>query len=125
MRRLVKIERRCLAVVGMLALVLAYLPGLACVLKAAPACCTGTMCPMHNSSSAHMTCAMDMAHQKASLQSCGCHSVQYTGGMVFNRVVPAMGSTEVIAGPAPLLSQRVTASLKLDVVLPPPRFTLS
>jgi hypothetical protein len=125
MPRFAHIERRCLAVVGMLALALAYLPGVACLLNVAPACCAAAMCPMHNAPGSHMTCGMDTAHSGNAFQSCGCHSAQYTGGFVFDRAAPAVAGSERFSGVAPTLRQIAFLNVKLEVVLPPPRLVLS
>ena len=126
MRHFVHNFRRCLAAVGMLALVLAYLPGVVCLLNVAPACCTGTMCPMHSASGSHMTCGTDMAHLGAAFQTCGCHSAQYTGGgSVFDRVAPPAIASERFAGAAPAFLQIAAPSWTLEIVSPPPRFALS
>jgi len=125
MYRSVAIGRRIFATLGVIALALAFSPGIACVLNAgqAPSCCAGTMCPMHNSGG-HMTCGMDMSHGSA-FQSCGCHSTQYTGGLVFDRVPAPPVASERFAGPAPVLVQVVFPNFQLDVLSPPPRLALS
>ena len=43
-------KRRCIAVVGMIALAFAYLPGVVSVLSANASftCCAGMLCPMHH-----------------------------------------------------------------------------
>jgi hypothetical protein len=125
MRHFVQIERRCFAAVGILALALAYLPGVACLLNAAPACCTGTMCPMHNAAGGHTMCGMDMTHPGAAFQSCECHSVQYTGGFVFNRVAPPVTDSQRVTSAAPALLRIAFPSLAPEVASPPPRFALS
>lgn len=124
MRQFAQISRSFLAAVGVLALALAYLPGVVCVLNVAPACCTGTMCPMHNASGSHMTCGTDVAHLGAALQTCGCHSAQYTGGSVFNLVTHPLvaGARTINALPTP--SQIAFPSIKSEVALPPPRLAL-
>ena len=61
-------KRRCIAVVGMIALAFAYLPGVVTALSAnaLPTCCSGMLCPMHHMSGGHMTCDMDPAHRSTS-----------------------------------------------------------
>jgi len=125
MSRSVKIARSCAAAIGILALALAYLPGVACILNAAPACCTGTMCPMHNAPGGHMTCGMDMTHRGAAFQTCGCHSVQYTGGFIFNRVAPPVVASDRVTGTAMVPLQIAFPSLMPEVASPPPRLALS
>ena len=125
MRRIAQIGRRSFATVGMLALALAYLPGVVCVLNVAPACCMGTICPMHNSSGSHMTCGMDMGHASAALHTCGCHSAQYTGGIVFDRVEPGAAGTERVTRAASVLIEIAFPSVSPEVTLPPPRFAVS
>lgn len=125
MRHFVQIERRCLAALGILALALAYLPGVTCLLTAAPACCTATMCPMHNAESGHMSCGMGMGHPGSAVRSCGCHSVQYTGGFVLNRVSPPVAAGERTARAALILVNTAFPDLKPEVASPPPRLTLS
>jgi hypothetical protein len=108
-----------------LALALAYLPGVTCLLTAAPVCCTATMCPMHNAAGGHMTCGMDVKHPDIAVQSCGCHSVQYTGGFVLNRVSPPVAAGERTARAASIIVHVAFADLTLEVASPPPRLALS
>lgn len=125
MLRFAQIANRCLATAGILALALAYLPGVVCLLNVAPACCTATMCPMHSASGSHMSCGTDMAHLGAAFRTCGCHSAQYTAGSVFNRVAPPMVAGGRVVDAALASSQIAFPSLKLEVALPPPRLAFS
>ena len=117
----VRMKRRFLAVVGMIALALAYLPGVVSVLSAnpSPICCTGTLCPMHQMSAGHMNCGLDATHPAS--QACGCHTPQYTGGLVFNRVAPPLATSERPAGTAPALLQIASPNVEPEVLSPPPR----
>ena len=120
-----RVKRQFIAIVGMIALALAYLPGVVSVLSAnpSPVCCAGTLCPMHQMSGAHMTCGMDATHPAS--QACGCHSVQYTGGLVFNRVAPAPATNERPNGVPPVLLSIASPNVQPDVLSPPPRLAFS
>jgi hypothetical protein len=125
MRRFAQIGRQCLAFMGMFALALAFLPGVVCVLNVAAACCTATMCPMHNAAGSHMSCGMDMSRMGAAVQTCGCHSAQYTGGgSIFDRVTPSATASEPVADAQPILLQTSSPSVNPEVALPPPRLAL-
>lgn len=117
MRRVVGIGRRIFAGVGVFALALAFSPGVVCLLDVDQAsCCAGAMCPMHN---ARMNCGMT-AH--GAIQACGCHSVQYTGGLVFNCVAPPIFSDERAARAKTAVQPVAFPDVKLEIILPPPRF---
>src|SRR5271165_3523173 len=128
MRRAIRIERRFLAVVGVIAMALAYLPAVVSVLSAnpSPACCAGMLCPMHHMSGGHMTCDTDAAHRSATCEACAPHhALPYAGGSVFNRVAPPLVANERPAGAAPVLLQIASSSLEPEVLPPPPRLALS
>ena len=116
-----------LAMIGAIALAFAYLPGVVSALSASPlpVCCTGMLCPMHNTAGGHMTCGMDMTHPGTTFQACPCHSLQYTGGLVFNRVAPPVVTSERPTGAAPVLLQVSAPSVEPEVLSPPPRLALS
>jgi len=59
----------------------------------------------------------------SALQSCGCHSARYTGGLVFARVAPPVVASDRMAGTAPELGRIASPNVKLEVILPPPRVT--
>lgn len=124
MRRPVRIQRRFVAVIGVIALAFAYLPGVVSILSAnpLPSCCSGMLCPMHHMAGGHMTCGMDMSHPGTTCEACACnHPLQYTAALVFNRVAPASVSDERPAGAAPVLHLIAPASIEREVVSPPPR----
>jgi hypothetical protein len=127
MRRPVRIERRFVAVIGAIALVFAYLPGVVSILSAnpLPTCCAGALCPMHNMAGGHMTCGMDMSHPGTTCEACPCHAPQYTVGLIFNRVAPPVFASERPTGAAPVLHLIAPPSIEPEVVSPPPRLTLS
>jgi len=126
MRLPVHMERRFIAVIGMVALVFAYLPGVVSALGAdqSPTCCAGMLCPMHHMSGGHLTCDMDPAHRGATCEACN-HPVQHTGGLVFNRVAPPAVASVRPAGAAPVLLQIPAPSVEPEVVSPPPRLAFS
>jgi hypothetical protein len=123
MRRPVRIERRFIAVIGMIALAFAYLPAVVSVLSAnaSSVCCTGTLCPMHNMAGSHMNCGMDMAHPGTTCEACPCRTPQYTAALIFNRVAPPLAASERPAGAAPVLRLIAPPSIEPEVVSPPPR----
>jgi len=127
MRRLFRLERKFIAFIGMIALAFAYLPGVVSILSAnaSSACCTGTLCPMHNMAGGHMTCGMDMTHPGTTCEACPCRTPQYTAALVFNRVAPPVVATERPAGAAPVLYLIASPSIEPEVVSPPPRLALS
>jgi hypothetical protein len=117
-------NRRFIAVVGMIALAFAYLPGVVSALSAnaSPTCCAGMLCPMHHMSSGHMNCNMDPAHRNTKCEACAPHHpLAYTSGAVFNRVAPPPAASERPAGAAPRLLLIARPSLEPEVVSPPPR----
>ena len=117
-------KRRFIAVVGMIALAFAYLPGVVSALSAgtSPTCCAGMLCPMHHMSGGHMNCDMDAAHRGTTCEACAPHHpLPYTAGAIFNRVAPPAGRDERPAGAAPALLLIAAPSLELEVISPPPR----
>ena len=117
-------KRRCIAVVGMIALAFAYLPGVVTALSAnaLPTCCSGMLCPMHHMSGGHMTCDIDPARRGTTCEACACsHPLQYTAGAVFNRVPPPLIASVRPAGVAPVLLLVSLTSFKPEVISPPPR----
>ena len=126
MRRVAQIERRVLTTIGVLALALAYLPGLLGLLnaQASLACCTGMVCPMHRSAAEHMTCGMDTSHSGATCELCACHQNQSVGGLVFNRVSPPLAVAERVTRGALVLRNPAFRSVEPEIVSPPPRFVL-
>jgi hypothetical protein len=128
MRRPVRIERRFIAVVGIIALAFAYLPGVVSALSASPSatCCAVMLCPMHHMSGGHPTCDADPARRGTTCEACAAHhSLQYKAGAVFNRVSPPLVTSERPTGTAPALLQIASASLEPEVLSPPPRLALS
>jgi hypothetical protein len=123
MRSPLCIQRRFLAVIGMIALAFAYLPGAVGILSAKPlpTCCAGALCPMHHMSGGHMDCGMDMSHPGTTCEACPCRTPQYTAALVFNRVAPPSLSGQQLAGAAPVLYLIAPSSIESEVISPPPR----
>jgi hypothetical protein len=124
MRSPLCIQRRFLAVIGMIALAFAYLPGAVGILSAKPlpTCCAGALCPMHHMSGGHMDCGMDMSHPGTTCEACPCRTPQYTAAaLVFNRVAPPPLSGQQLAGAAPVLYLIAPSSIESEVISPPPR----
>jgi hypothetical protein len=115
--------RRSVAVVGVIALALAYLPGAMSALAAneSAACCAGMLCPMHRMSGGQVTCDMSAGHRDMAFQACPSRPPQYTVGIVFNRVAPPLATSERPTGMAPTLRLTVLPSLEPEVLSPPPR----
>ncbi len=123
MRIPARMLRRSFAVVGVIALALAYLPGAMSVLGAneLAACCGGMLCPMHRMSAGQVTCDMSAGHKDMAFQACPSHPPQYTASLAFNRVAAPVLAHERPAGAPPLLSLSVLSSIAPEVVSPPPR----
>lgn len=115
--------RRLIAVVGILALVVAYLPAAMGDVSAAKKldCCNGVMCPMHRMAGTHTECDGDTSHPGASLQSCPDNSQRYTAALAFVRVAPSFFLAERVVSPAVAFVSRVPLNADLGVLLPPPR----
>jgi hypothetical protein len=121
-------KRRWIAVVGMIALAFAYLPGVVSALSAnaSSTCCAGMLCPMHHMSGSHLNCDTDPAHRSTTCEACAPHHpLAYTSGAVFNRVASPLAASERPAGAAPVLLLVLRPSLAPEVVSPPPRLALS
>jgi hypothetical protein len=123
MRIPARMVRRSVAVVGVIALALAYLPGAMSALGAneLAACCGGMLCPMHRMSGGLMNCDMSAGHKDMAFQACPSRPPQYTAAMVFNRVAPPIVASERPAGAAPVLRLIASSSLEPEVLSPPPR----
>lgn len=121
--RPIRIGRKFIAIIGVLALALAHLPGVVSILSAnpSPSCCAGGLCPMHNMAGGHMTCGMDMSHPGTTCEACPCRTPQYTAALVFNRVAPPIVASVRPAGAAPVLRLIASSSLEPEVLSPPPR----
>lgn len=124
----VRMKRRCIALVGMTALALAYLPAVVGAFNASTlvTCCAGMLCPMHHMSAGHVTCDTDPAHRSTTCEACAPHqTLPYTAGAVFNRVTSAPVTSELPAGTAPVLFQIAAPNVEREVLSPPPRLILS
>jgi hypothetical protein len=119
-----RMKRRCIAVVGIIALAFAYLPGVVSALSAntLATCCAGMLCPMHHMSEGHVTCDTDPTRRSTTCEACAPHHpLPYTAGAVFNRVAPPPVASERPAGAAPVLLEIAFFSLEPEVLSPPPR----
>ena len=114
--------RRLIAVLGIAALAVAFLPGVADGLSAAgqPACCSGVMCPMHRNGGQKIICDMALGHQGAQLEACP-STPQHYAALVFVPIAPAVLFVEWLVDSAPVFAPPVAAKNGHDVALPPPR----
>jgi hypothetical protein len=117
--------RKFIAIVGALALVLMYLPGLVADISAAtqPACCNGIICPMHQMAGGHVEC--DTAHPNESLKSCPDLEPRYTAALVFVRVAPDIFFTRRVISSGPLFVLHLPINADLGVAPRPPRTSLA
>jgi hypothetical protein len=71
-----------------------------------------------------MTCGTDVTYPQSAIQTCGCHSVQYTGGFILNRVALPPVASERETRAAFVLVHVAFPTVKLEVSSPPPRLAL-
>lgn len=119
--------RRLIAVVGILALALMYLPGLVADISAStqPACCDGATCPMHHIAGAQVECDINTGRPSGSLRSCSDLAPRYTAALVFVPVAPSVFFAERPIAAAPVLISDKPGNADLGVVIPPPRPSLA
>jgi len=122
--------RRLIAVVAILAVALAYVPGMVGdVMASAMNCCNGTLCPMHNTSmhqaDTHVECDMDMAHSAAALQSCPDNAPRYITAVAFVCVTPTIFFQERVVSVADAFVSHVVLNADLAISPRPPRTSVA
>jgi hypothetical protein len=117
--------RGLFSLVGTLAMLIAFLPGVVGTssAEAVPGCCNGVICPLHQMASTQVTCYLNLSSRAAEFQSCPDQTTHFVGALVFVRVAPTIFFTQrwvdsavPLAFPAP---DRITS----EVPYPPPRPT--
>ena len=117
--------RRLLAMVGIVAMLIAFAPGLVegAGDSGLPSCCDGVMCPMHKVVNGRVLCGMMTLQQQpgSSFQSCPDLAHKFTGALPFLRVAPA--SVTAVWRVAPFVPAALppVTSVTSDVPCPPPR----
>ena len=108
---------------GMLAMLIAYLPGVVAgsSAKPLPDCCNGVMCPMHKMAGDHVICGVDLQHRDGAFQSCPDLSQHYTPALAFLRIAPAVFFSQRVLDSAATLAPQVAAKVDAEVPYPPPR----
>jgi hypothetical protein len=113
--------RKLLSVLGILAMLIAFLPGVIDASQSSnlPACCSGVLCPLHQLAAKQVLC--DSTSRDGVLQPCPDQTTHYTGALPFVRVAPSIlfsqGQVDSATPPAP----RASAKISADVPYPPPR----
>jgi hypothetical protein len=119
-------RRRLVAILGTLALAVAYLPAVTGGLAAGtPECCTSGLCPMRNVSGGHLLCDMDLAHPHAAFESCPPQAPHYTVASDLIRVEPPGLAPERPSGAAPVFAMPSLPHADSEVASPPPRTSLA
>ena len=118
--------RRILAMIGVLALSVAYLPGVLTDAAASsdPSCCNGALCPMHKFMQGQASCDGDAGHG-GTLRSCPDNSQRFVAATVFLRVQPATLAAEALETSAPAAQILLPNSREPKVATPPPRTSLA
>jgi len=79
--------RRLVSILGILAMLIAFVPAIVNAGSSSNLCCDGVMCPFHHLAEADC----DAAHSRdGALQSCPGHGARFTGALPFARVAPAV-----------------------------------
>lgn len=118
--------RRFIAILGMLAFAIAYLPADTEGLHpGTPDCCDGVLCPMmRHMANGGVIC--DMTHSPTTaFDCCPALAPQYTAALAMVRVAPPVLAAELPAGPAPFFILPLASHIDYDVVSPPPRASLA
>jgi hypothetical protein len=118
--------RRLLSVLGSLAMLIAFLPGIVDAASAnLPACCTGAMCPFHQMASAKVICDTSSSPRDADLERCPDQTTHYTVALIFVRMAPAILFAQPLVGAAASLPSSAPAKVAVEVPYPPPRLALT
>jgi hypothetical protein len=119
--------RRLFSMIGTLAMLIAFLPGVvdASYAESLPTCCPGVMCPMHQMAAAQVICNTNFQPRDAALQSCPDQSTHFAAALLFVRVAPSIFFTQRPVDSAALLTPPLAAKINADVPYPPPALWLS
>ena len=126
--RLPVLLHRLIAVLGIFALAVTYLPS---VVNGSSfdgntaACCNGAMCPMHHAAGNSAYCDMDGSHKQSTLQSCPDYGVHYAAALTFVRVAAPVFFTERVVEHAADFIPHVHPNAYIGVMSPPPRVSLA
>ena len=114
--------RRFLAIVGVFALAVAYLPGVVGALYAAqqPSCCLGPLCPMHHKMNQQSLCDMGPGNKGAQMQACPA-SIQHYAAFVFVRSLAPTLFGECLVQQMSISVSTASPSNTAHVDSPPPR----
>jgi hypothetical protein len=115
--------RRLLSALGIMAMLLAFLPGVVDAAGAAdlPLCCNGVICPLHQIA-AKIICDTDSSStHDADLERCPDQTSQYTVALLFVRVAPVIFFAQPLAGKAGPSVAMSPAKVSAQVPYPPPR----
>ena len=115
--------RRLFAILAVVAMVIAYLPGVLNASSAShlPDCCNGVMCPMHRVAAGQVDCGTGGGRRDGQLKSCADLSQHYAATLVFLRTAPALIWLENLLQSAPMVRSSVAAKTEAEVPYPPPR----
>ncbi len=117
--------RRLIAVLAILGLALTILPGVPNLASAAPDCCKGMMCPMHQAGSRPMSCDTDKDYG-SELKCCPAQPVShYTVTIVFVLFAPTTLQRAPSSEPAIAFLPHLSPDVFPRVDSPPPRLPLS
>lgn len=117
--------RRLTAVLGILTLALAFLTGVSTLASAAPNCCNGVMCPMHEAQS-HPSCDMGANGSGCALKCLPGQTVsRYVATIVFVLFAPVTLHQDFASERAAEFLAHLFPDALPRVDLPPPRFVLS
>ena len=118
--------RRLTAVLGIFALALTVLTGVSTIASAAPDCCKGIMCPMHESQPHAMSCDMGANGSGCALKCLPDQRVgHYTATIVFVLFAPMTLHRVPASEPAIAFLQHLSPDALSRVDSPPPRLPLS
>jgi hypothetical protein len=115
--------RKLLSILGTLAMLFAFLPGLvAADADSQPMdCCNGVMCPLHAMMAAHIICDLASMPRDGMLQSCPNQATHYSVMLQFLRVAPSVFFAQRLVQPAFLPGTPLKAKVEVEVPFPPPR----
>ena len=118
--------RRLTAGLGIVALALTVLTGVSNLASAAPDCCKGIMCPMHQAQPHAMSCDMGANGSGCALKCLPDQRVgHYTASIVFVLFAPATLHRVPASEPAIAFLPHLSPDALSRVDLPPPRLHLS
>lgn len=114
--------RRLTAVLGILALAMTFLTSVCNLAPAAPDCCKGIMCPMHEAQ-AHASCDMGANGSGCALKCLpGQRASRYVATIVFALFAPVTLHQDFASERAIEFLARLSPDVLLRVDSPPPRF---